>query len=141
MLHLLYRSTAVRPFNATELNELLECSREGNLRHGVTGLLLYRDGTFLQLIEGPDRAVERLLDNIRRDRRHRDVQLVLGVSGTTPYFEGWAMGHVRVEAVGPLDDLARFVRTAADHGRADAALALKLLRAFVDDRHWVFGNV
>lgn len=66
----LYVSTAQVLFTPPRMEELLVQSRANNARQQITGLLLYRDGAFMQFLEGPEAAVERLFRRIRADERH-----------------------------------------------------------------------
>ncbi|MEE4203170.1 MAG: BLUF domain-containing protein [Halieaceae bacterium] len=47
-----------------------------NKRRGVTGILLHANGLFLQLLEGPDAAIEEAMGYIARDQRHKDVCVI-----------------------------------------------------------------
>ena len=63
LTQLLYVSTAVSPFDAPALAELLRKARDHNERAGVTGLLLYKAPNFMQVLEGPEASVDRLFSN------------------------------------------------------------------------------
>jgi len=69
MFHLVYVSSAVEPFSKTELVELLHVARANNERLGITGMLLYRDGNFMQVLEGEEPVVRDLYARIERDPR------------------------------------------------------------------------
>ena len=73
MLAIVYVSSAVKPFSNADLSSLLEQSREKNARLRSTGILLYKDGDVMQLIEGPDEAVTSLAKTIYCDSRHRGI--------------------------------------------------------------------
>ena len=70
MVFLVYVSSAVKLFSDEELVQLLEASRENNSKIGVTGMLLYKEGNFMQLIEGPEESVRSLHAKISIDPRH-----------------------------------------------------------------------
>lgn len=89
---LAYVSSAVRPFSREALVALLEASRQRNATVGITGLLLYHDGNFMQALEGPRAAVRTLFDRIERDPRHRGTLVLLDQGRTERYFPEWAMG-------------------------------------------------
>jgi len=74
---LVYVSSAVRLFSHEELVELLRLSRINNVRLGITGMLLYDRGNFIQLMEGPDAHVDKLYETIRADPRHKQVATLL----------------------------------------------------------------
>lgn len=66
----IYLSTAVGLLRADELDRIFIRSRAFNTGAGITGLLLFHEGTFLQMLEGPAAGLASLMLRIRRDRRH-----------------------------------------------------------------------
>jgi hypothetical protein len=97
MLSIVYASSAVRLFNRAELIELLEASHKANLEHGITGMLLYRGGNFIQVIEGEDDAVLQLYQNIKADPRHRNIILLSQDPITYRQFAEWGMGFRNID--------------------------------------------
>lgn len=97
MLSIIYASSAVRLLTRTELVDLLESSRKANIVTGITGMLLYRGGNFIQVIEGENEAVLQLYKNIKADPRHRDVTLLSQDPITTRQFPGWSMGFRNID--------------------------------------------
>lgn len=73
LYQLVYTSTATRSFSKTDLVELLKGSVRRNTRAGITGLLLYHSGTFIQALEGDKEALTDLFEKISRDARHHHV--------------------------------------------------------------------
>jgi len=92
MFHLIYLSSAVAPFSAADLQALLEISRRNNTASDVTGLLLYRDGDFLQVIEGEEAVLDQLYAKISRDPRHRRMTMLFRESIPSREFGDWSMG-------------------------------------------------
>lgn len=86
-----YASVAAVPFNEPKLSGLLKEARANNTRHGITGLLLYGNGHFVQLIEGEPGPVDALYANIVRDTRHQQVFEVYRQSVSTRDFPNWVM--------------------------------------------------
>lgn len=76
MFQLAYASAAARRFDEDDLSVLVERAREKNQRLGVTGVLVYRNGSFLQVLEGDEETVRALYDTIRADARHDWVMLL-----------------------------------------------------------------
>jgi len=76
MLSLIYVSTAVKPLSDEELLDILKLSRENNATKEITGLLLYKGGNFMQVLEGPDEAVEALYKKIEADPHHKDLNVL-----------------------------------------------------------------
>jgi len=92
MLSLTYVSSATRLFSEQELIQLLKESRARNTHWDISGMLLYKDGNFMQVFEGPDEAVRQLYDNITKDPRHRDVILLREEAIDERQFPDWSMG-------------------------------------------------
>ena len=90
---LTYSSTAAVPFDDGDLALLLESSRVANVRTDLSGLLLYRDGRFLQVLEGPEPAVRDAIDRIGHDPRHRDVRVLVAEPIAERRFADWTMGY------------------------------------------------
>ncbi len=103
LVSLIYLSTATRPFGKDELMELLAKSRRNNAQRGVTGMLLYKDGSFAQVLEGPADVVDALYDKISRDMRHRGITTILRRTITERQFPDWSMGFCNVGETSPND--------------------------------------
>ncbi len=97
LFRLMYVSSGVRMFNDEELAELLAVARRNNAQLGITGMLLYLDGNFLQVLEGNESDVRRLFATISRDVRHRGLIVLLSQPIETRAFPDWSMGFSRPE--------------------------------------------
>ncbi len=93
MLSIVYSSTARTEFGDGDLITLLMNSRANNRRDGLTGLLLYRDGRFLQIIEGEEEAVRRRYTIVAKDPRHRQIRILLEETIDDRRFPRWTMGY------------------------------------------------
>ena len=92
MFQLVYVSSASQPFSKPELQELLKQAREKNTKLGITGILLYKDGNFLQVLEGEQEVVTELVGNIEPDPRHKGVIVLLRSTTEQRLFPDWSMG-------------------------------------------------
>lgn len=79
---------------AADVTSILVQARENNARLGITGLLLTVNGHYLQVLEGPRRAVDALFKRIEKDARHGGVSLLLRTASHAPIFPMWSMGLV-----------------------------------------------
>lgn len=95
LVRLLYASRAVD--NSSEaITSILAHSRQYNPSLGITGILCYGGGVFLQAIEGGRMAVNDLYGHILRDVRHNDVVLLDYEEISERRFGGWTMGTVNL---------------------------------------------
>lgn len=68
-----YMSTAIGVLRAEELDRIYLRAKSANAGADITGLMLFYEGTFLQVLEGPAAGVTSLMEKIRRDRRHSNL--------------------------------------------------------------------
>ena len=90
--HFTYVSSAVTLFSRDDLAELLGACRLANERRAVTGMLLYKDGNFMQTVEGPEGAIVELRDRLQADERHTGILILLSGTREKRVFDGWSMG-------------------------------------------------
>ena len=98
LVRLLYASRALDAASA-EIESILAQSRQGNPGLGITGILCYGGGIFLQAIEGGRNAVSELYGHIQRDPRHKDVILLHYEEISERRFSGWTMGQVNMSKI------------------------------------------
>ena len=77
-----------------EIDRILDVAQSRNGRHGVTGALIFNDGVFGQVLEGPREAVEETFERIQLDDRHHDVTLLDVSPIVARSFADWSMGFV-----------------------------------------------
>lgn len=101
MYCVVYVSSATHDFSSAELVKLLEVSRRNNEAAGVTGLLLYRNGDFMQVLEGEQSAVNAVYARIAADLRHNNLLRLLREEHSQRQFPNWSMGFRNVEHIPP----------------------------------------
>jgi len=99
LVRLLYVSRAVDPNDQKAIDGILTSARTHNASEGITGILCFGDGVFMQCIEGGRDAINRLYALILRDPRHKDVVLLRYEEITERQFSGWTMGLVNLNRV------------------------------------------
>lgn len=133
LVTLVYFSHARRPLDETELLDLLTVSRRNNQQNGITGMLLYADGNFVQALEGPKAAVEAIFERISVDPAHSGIVSTGIVPIKERQFGEWSMGFLPVTA---LPEVARHsVNAFLKDGRAGGknttdSFAWSLLKTF-----------
>lgn len=98
LVRLLYASRAVDT-SADAIEAILSQSRQHNPECGITGILCYGGGIFLQAIEGGRMAVSELYGHIQKDPRHKDVVLLHYEEIAERRFGGWTMGQVNTSRI------------------------------------------
>jgi Sensors of blue-light using FAD len=96
MYHLVYTSYAVEPVLEEDLIQLLKKSRAYNKQNHISGILLYLNGKFIQLLEGKKPTVLALYTIIEQDPRHKRVRVVIEGSSSHRLFKDWSMGFKKL---------------------------------------------
>jgi hypothetical protein len=86
-----YYSSATRSMDRAALSALLLKAQRFNDSVGVTGLLIYAKGRFMQTLEGSDAAIAEAYARIERDPQHNDIGVFFNEVVTTRVYPTWAM--------------------------------------------------
>jgi Sensors of blue-light using FAD len=97
MKYLIYMSSATQLMNNDELLELLNTSRKNNSEKNLTGMLLYGEGAFVQVLEGEDDMVESTYEIIKADPRHKNLIQIISGKIDKRIFPDWSMGFKAVD--------------------------------------------
>jgi hypothetical protein len=122
LVRLVYASRAVAAVDQEELIAILRKSKSNNPSQGITGVLCFSEGIFLQALEGGRSAVNALYNRIVSDSRHTGVELLCYEEIGERRFAGWSMGVI-------------------DLSRLNPALLLKYSEAAVLDPYTLSGRV
>lgn len=109
LYQLIYTSYATEALTPSVLNEIADLSRRNNTEAGITGVMLYHDGSILQVLEGEKDAVETLYAKIEKDPRHIQTMVLIRRESDFREFQGWRMGFKHIEDDG--DDSPLFKLT------------------------------
>jgi len=101
LVRLMYASRAVESVDPDDLAAILKKSKANNPPIGVTGVLCFSDGIFLQVLEGGRSPVSALYNKIASDPRHHDVVLLSYEEVSERSFAGWSMGQVNLSRLNP----------------------------------------
>jgi hypothetical protein len=101
MYQIVYVSTAAQAFDDQALASLLDVSRRNNANDDVTGMLLYHEGSFFQVLEGKRQDVENVLARVEQDARHRMVTVLMEQEIEERAFGDWSMAYRPVAGFDP----------------------------------------
>jgi hypothetical protein len=132
LIHLIYASASTRPIAEEEILRLLAGARRHNREIGVTGMLLYAEGSFFQVLEGEAAVVEELFEVICRDGRHERITRIIREPIHNRAFGDWSMAYTGAtpEQLATIEGLNDFFSEGTCLADIDAGRAMKLLRAF-----------
>jgi hypothetical protein len=133
LIRLLYTSQAAQQMSAQRIEQIVKVARYKNSEALITGILLYGNGQFMQVLEGDERRVVELFNRVARDGRHCEVDVLVMRPTSKRLFGEWSMGLLNLEHVGLDGDLPlRDVLFNANKERRDAGYdVLDVLRKFI----------
>ncbi len=97
LIHIVYLSYSEKKLSESELNGFLATIRRKNEIQNITGLLLYNDEAFIQVIEGNREKIHQIFDLISKDSRHSNIVKLLEEPITKRAFPGWSMGFRKID--------------------------------------------
>ncbi|WP_074785554.1 BLUF domain-containing protein [Roseovarius tolerans] len=98
--HIAYVSVSRSPLEAKTLSDILEVSVRNNERDGISGVLMYHNDLFFQVLEGESQAVEECYGRICGDPRHFGVSDAIDETVEVRSFADWVMGYVGPDEIG-----------------------------------------
>ena len=108
LVTLVYVSSAVKSFKDSDLQDILRVSRASNAKKDISGLLLFKDGNFMQVLEGDSRIIDDLHKKIIKDPRHTGILTLLRKPIQSRTFSDWKMGF---KNIGDLTEEERSIRS------------------------------
>jgi len=94
---LVYTSVSTQKMSDDDLKIILEKSRIKNQKANVTGMLLYLDPYFIQVLEGDREIVDGIFNTISQDSRHHKVSIIYRQPLDKRYFSNWSMGFNKID--------------------------------------------
>lgn len=98
LVELIYFSHSINTLTQQDFQYLLQGAQEKNARMDITGAIIYGQGVFLQLIEGPRDNINRLFQSISHDARHYDVSLISFKTVENRHFAHWSMNYLEKDS-------------------------------------------
>lgn len=121
MIRLIYISSATNWPTESNLLKLLEQARSRNLRQHITGMLLYGNATYMQILEGEKKDVHEIYDAICKDPRNNGVVKLQEAEIKCREFPDWSMGFKNLESCAP-NTVPGFIDIS--NGKLDKAIML-----------------
>lgn len=136
MHRVIYTSTARKLMTERDLETLLRSARKHNARQGLTGLLIYHDGCFFQILEGEEDVVKRCYRFIQLDPRHTNCIELANGPAVSRMFSQWWMSHCVFDDLSHYQrrqfvDLQQFAKEAAGRPMIDDLRVNATLLAFL----------
>ena len=138
MYYLIYSSIASPEIQESDLRDIIVASEKNNTEDGITGMLIYYDGTFFQMLEGEKDKVIDSYEKIQDDTRHSAVIKLFEGETSKRHFPDWKMA---LKVVAPKDfEKIKAYETIEEGNKfltevKDDHLGLQMLRFFYEQKH------
>lgn len=136
LIHIIYASVETQAFARADLLHLLEKARIRNTQLNLTGILLYAENNFFQVLEGEAEVVDKLFKEILQDKRHGKIVTIIREPIAKRSFGEWSMGYTAVTSkdLQEITGLNDFFSDGSFFTSLEVGRAKKLLNAFKEGR-------
>jgi hypothetical protein len=107
LYRIIYLSSGLKDLTSSDVKEILAKAKENNRAKNITGILLYLDKNFIQVLEGKKEEVIKLYQKISLDHRHKNVIKVIEGEIASRQFDKWDMGFIEIDS-DDLKDLSEY---------------------------------
>ena len=120
LISILYVSSMCKYYTPAEIDIMVKSFQESNKKHNVSGMLVYSSGNIMQYIEGEKATIDKLYDNIKKDRRHECIITLVNENIQSRIFEDWSLNYKMI-------DLAEYTNLLSE----DNIVKIKILNNFI----------
>ena len=117
MIRITYTSEAASILTSDEVFRIIETSAKNNMRDDLTGFLVFSGNRFFQYVEGPEDAIDALLEKLEDDRRHDSIRILDRAEIEERVFPRWKMKRLM-----PGSDWQSLAQTGPEFGKAPPAV-------------------
>ncbi len=141
LISLAYVSIETRPMSKQDIMDILNTARTHNAELNITGMLLYRDGYFIQALEGDEQDVIALYEKIAEDKRHQNMLTVHREEIEERSFGDWQMGFRNLDELENPEDVQGYTDFlnadfSKEYFEDEPDRAHRLLRLFAEEANY-----
>ncbi len=107
LYRIIYLSSGLNDLTSSDVKEILVKAKDNNRAKNITGVLLYLDKNFIQVLEGEKEDIIKLYQKISLDHRHKNVIKVIEGNIASRQFDKWDMGFIEIDS-DDLKDLSEY---------------------------------
>ena len=100
VFQLFYVSNSSAECRKSDLDNIIHVAQEKNKERDLTGVLMFRANTFLQILEGKKEDVLSLYQKLHLDTRHKNLLCIFERETNQRLFTNWSMSYCEI---GPID--------------------------------------
>ena len=117
-----------------KLKALYVKAKSNNLTHNITGVLIYKNQNFLQVLEGEDIKVDKNFNRIKSDSRHKNIFKVINTSIDERIFEDYNFGFTIIDNKRGLNNLNEYLEWLKEADNKLANKIITMVENFIDTK-------
>ncbi len=129
-----YLSDSVEHNTMDELKILYEKAKENNRVNNITGVLIYKDRNFLQVLEGEEHPVDQTFKRIKKDKRHKNIFEIINSEIEERIFEDYNFGFTIVNNNEELKNLYQYLDWLKEADSSHANKVVRMVENFVSSK-------
>ena len=127
-----YVSTAAKELYKIEINQILELTEKKNNENDLSGILLYSDGNFFQVIEGEKDQVDEIFTVIKQDSRHFNIFTIFEKQISATNFEDYKVDFLTVSMRKDQKELQPYIKQIDKLNKEIRPSVRYIIRQFID---------
>lgn len=127
-----YVSTAVKDLNRQEIDKILNYAKQYNNENNLTGILLYSEGNFFQVLEGEKSEVLKIYDQIQEDERHYNIIKIFSKEVPQRTFDGYEVDYISEDARYSSEHLRNYLQHVRSLDVRSQNVVREVLTVFID---------
>ena len=133
MLHTLcYVSSCIESLTVKDLEHLFRVNKRNNTEYKVSGILIYNNGNFLQILEGDEDKVKTIFKKIRRDPRHRNLISLINNPIDERIFHDYDSGFIHFEDPKKRQELHNYISWLKEAEIKNVDKVIQIVENFID---------
>jgi len=127
--YIIYKSKRIKENNNQDIKDILNVSIKNNSKNEISGSLIHNGNTWIQYLEGPKKSLLNLFNKIKKDERHKNIELLDIGFRELRLFPEWSM----LNSLG--NDKFKI------KGEPSASTVLRLQELFNEEFHFNIENI
>ena len=134
LYNLCYVSSAKSTLSETDIEHLFRVNKRNNTSLGISGILVYSNGNFLQILEGEKQKIETLFAKISRDKRHSHIIELISTPIEERIFDDYELGFVIVDNNKKLSQLKSYLNWIKEAEIITVDKVIRIVENFIDNK-------
>ena len=131
---LCYVSTCIEDLSAKDLEQLFRVNKRNNVKLDISGILIYNNGNFLQILEGHELKIKNLFNKIKLDSRHQDIIPLINMTIDERIFDDYESGFVVVQDQKKLHQLESYLNWIKEAELLTVDKIIRIVENFIDKK-------